>query len=225
MFDHRLIFVLIIIIILLLHWVEIEKGGFQKSVIIPNSNFDLLQQKLGTPQTENDIYIWTLPNNYPFFQVRLDNNNIIYVSVKIDKPINLNLDNINVSLDSTNGILWVFNSNWNEVIINLYYAIFDIKDDNLMNKTRYILNSKPKLEYKLISDIYKKLEETVDNIGPQFISEENIDQNINQNVDQNINRNVDPEPLGGNTKGNQLDANWNYLPGNDSGNNNFFSIN
>jgi hypothetical protein len=267
MFDRRIIPVLIILIVLFAHWMEIEKGAFRqkKKDIAKSGNplLDFLTRKLGSPHHERGTYIWLNPLNYPFFQVRLDSHNMIYVSVKIDKAIDMNLENINVSLDSNNGILWSFNPVWNEVIINLYYCLFNLNNKKALIRTKHILASNQAHEMKLINDISKLLEENsnieIKLTQPEFrsdlaMTEEDLDINMHTipEMPDMINSRSSPkkhdarEPqfsqqngkeqtfsqqdddimaFNSETKGNQLDKNWDFLPGNDTGMGNFFSVN
>jgi hypothetical protein len=128
-----------------------------------NINYDHIYNKIGIPtrfDKQNLDYIWDVPTKYPFYQVRSNiQKDKVMISINIRKPLILNLDNLNSSLDSKNGMLWVHGSTWEEAIIYLYYSLFNINDEKLMAKSKYILEHNQNFERKLINDIRLKLTE------------------------------------------------------------------
>jgi hypothetical protein len=237
MIDHRILFISIVIFILFMQWYQNkEKITVGKNNLInsKNSTIDVLQQKLGTPKVDGHDLFWHLPRMYPFYQVRVDSKNQIYICLKITKPtnLNLNLNNINASLDPNTGLLWVIGEDWNDALINLYYVLFDINNEKLMNKTRYVLSINPNFETKLISDIYKKIAEITEtnqmDLKPDFTSDLAFENNYELEEQTNYNKNNNDDDIlafNGDVKGSQLDNNWDFLPGDDQKSGNYFMFN
>jgi len=190
---------------------------------------DLLQQKLGIPKFDNGDYFWHLPRMYPFYQVRIDNEQKIYICIKLDHPININLDNPNISYDNDTKLLWVIGDTWNDALINLYYVIFDLHDEKLMAKTKYILSVNKNFETKLVSDIYKKIQEITYNnqmdLKPEFRSDLAYEEKNEHLKPEKIEELNNVSAYNEDTKGSQLDNNWDFLPGDDQKSGNYFMFN
>jgi hypothetical protein len=175
--KHEFIPIFIIVLVLMQSWFDANNYNIKdlnvlkfihntSTTTVNNVHYLHITSKIGIPNSfDKDTmdYIWNSPLNYPFSQVRLNiGNNIIMISIKIDKPIPLNIDNLNTTLDSVNGILWAYGTSWEDALVTLYYSIFNITNKKLLIKTNYILTNNSKFEKKLITDIKNKLDEITD---------------------------------------------------------------
>jgi hypothetical protein len=160
-----------------------------------NKNYDYIYSKIGIPtrfDEQHSDYIWDIPVKYPLYQVRSNlRKNKVMISINISKPLILNVDNLNTSLDSKNGILWAHGSTWEEAIIYLYYSLFNINDEKLMNKSIYILEHNKHFEKKLINDIRLKLTELKSSNFPDYsLSEYNADVGMLQQPPMKPNKHI-----------------------------------